>query len=97
MFVSSATGGFFANIKLYRVEGLENYFCLRERLSRGELPCLSSQIDPPTAMAEMRKLVSLLAKMSQGERNLILFLAGRVFKKQGGMKAGRKLASSASP
>ncbi len=38
MFVSSASGGFFANIKLYRVEGLEKYFCLRERLSRGELP-----------------------------------------------------------
>jgi len=33
--------------------------------------------------------------MSQGDSNLILFLAGRVFKKQGGMKAGRKLASSA--
>jgi hypothetical protein len=44
----------------------------------------------------MRKLVCLLAKMSQGDRNLILFLAGRVFKKQGGMKAGQKLASSAS-
>jgi hypothetical protein len=42
------------------------------------------------------KLVSLLAKMSQGDRNLILFLAGRVFKKQGGLKAGGKLASSAS-
>ena len=57
VFVSSATGCFFAkavkhrtegflqasrsvgsNIKLCRVEGLENYFCLRERLSRGELP-----------------------------------------------------------
>jgi hypothetical protein len=44
----------------------------------------------------MRKLVSLLAKMSQGHRNLILFLAGRVFKKQGGMRAERKLASTAS-
>jgi hypothetical protein len=44
----------------------------------------------------MRKLVSVLAKISQGDRILILFLAGRVFKKQGGMKAGRKLASSAS-
>jgi transcriptional regulator with XRE-family HTH domain len=42
----------------------------------------------------MRKLVSLLAKMSQEDRNLILFLAGRVSKKQGGMKAGRKPASS---
>jgi len=40
--------------------------------------------------ALMRKLVSLLAKMSQDDRNLILFLAGRVSKKQGGMKAGRK-------
>jgi hypothetical protein len=55
VFVSSATGCFFANIKLYRVEGLENYFCLRERLSRGELPRLSSQIDPPTAMAKAAK------------------------------------------
>ena len=42
----------------------------------------------------MKKLVSLLAKMDQEDRNLILFLAGRVSKKQGGMKAGRKLASS---
>jgi transcriptional regulator with XRE-family HTH domain len=42
----------------------------------------------------MRKLVSLLAKMSQDDRNLILFLAGRVSKKHGGMKARRKLASS---
>jgi transcriptional regulator with XRE-family HTH domain len=42
----------------------------------------------------MRKLVSLLAKMSQDDRNLILFLAGRMSKKHGGMKAGRKLASS---
>jgi hypothetical protein len=31
----------------------------------------------------MKKLVSLLAKMSQDDRNLILFLAGRVSKKQG--------------
>src|SRR6266436_7968376 len=31
----------------------------------------------------MRKLVSLLAKMSQDDRNLVLFLAGRVSKKQG--------------
>lgn len=44
----------------------------------------------------MRKLVSLLAKMEQGDRNLILFLAGRVSKKQGGMKAGRKSTSSAA-
>jgi transcriptional regulator with XRE-family HTH domain len=44
----------------------------------------------------MRKLVSLLAKMSQDDRNLILFLAGRVSKKRGGMKAGRKSASSAA-
>jgi hypothetical protein len=40
--------------------------------------------------------VSVLAKISQGDRILILFLTGRVFKKQGSMKAGRKLASSAS-
>jgi transcriptional regulator with XRE-family HTH domain len=39
----------------------------------------------------MRKLVSLLAKISQDDRNLILFLAGQVSKKR--MKAGRKLAS----
>src|SRR5713101_2843183 len=49
-----------------------------------------------SAASLMRKLVSLLAKMSQEDRNLILFLAGRVSKKQGGMKAGRKLASSAA-
>ena len=42
----------------------------------------------------MRKLVSLLAKMSQDDRNLILFLAGRVSKKQGGIKTGRKPASN---
>jgi len=42
----------------------------------------------------MRKLVSLLAKMSQDDRNLILFLAGRVSKKQGGMKTRRKVASN---
>ena len=44
----------------------------------------------------MKKLVSLLAKMDQEDRNLILFLAGRVAKKQGGVKAGRKLASGAA-
>jgi hypothetical protein len=44
----------------------------------------------------MRKLLPLLAKMSQDDRNLILFMAGRVSKKQGGMKAGRKLVSSAA-
>ncbi len=44
----------------------------------------------------MRKLVSLLAKMSQDDRNLILFLAGRVSKKQGRVKTGRKAASSAA-
>ena len=42
----------------------------------------------------MRKLVSLLAKMSPDDRNLVLFLAGRVSKKQGRVKAGRKPASS---
>ena len=44
----------------------------------------------------MKKMVGLLAKMDQQDRNLILFLAGRVSKKRGGMKAGRKLASSAA-
>ena len=43
----------------------------------------------------MRKLLPLLARMDQEDRNLILFLAGRV-SKQGGMKAGRKLASRAA-
>jgi len=43
----------------------------------------------------MKKMVGLLAKMDQEDRNLILFLAGRVSKKQGGTKAGRKPASSA--
>ncbi len=44
----------------------------------------------------MRKLLPLLAKMDQEDRNLILFMAGRVSKKQGGTKAGCKLASSAA-
>jgi transcriptional regulator with XRE-family HTH domain len=44
----------------------------------------------------MRKLLPLLAKMSQDDRNLILFIAGRVSKKRGGMKAVRKQASSAA-
>ena len=35
----------------------------------------------------MKKMVGLLAKMDQEDRNLILFLAGRVSKKRGGMKA----------
>src|ERR1700739_1394504 len=43
----------------------------------------------------MKKMVSLLAKMDQKDRHLILFLAGRVCKKQSGTKAGRKPASSA--
>jgi transcriptional regulator with XRE-family HTH domain len=38
----------------------------------------------------MKKMVGLLAKMDQEDRNLILFLAGRVSKRQGGTKAGRK-------
>ena len=42
----------------------------------------------------MRKLVPLLAKMSQDDRNLILFMAGRVSKKRGGMKRGRKTAGT---
>jgi hypothetical protein len=42
----------------------------------------------------MQKLVPLLAKMSQDDRNLILFMAGRVSKKRGGMKRGRKAASN---
>jgi transcriptional regulator with XRE-family HTH domain len=44
----------------------------------------------------MKKLVSLLAKMSQDDRNLILFMAGRVAKRQGGMKRGRKLLASSA-
>jgi hypothetical protein len=44
----------------------------------------------------MNKMVGLLAKMDQEDRNLILFLAGRVSKKPGGMEAGRKTASSAA-
>jgi transcriptional regulator with XRE-family HTH domain len=44
----------------------------------------------------MRKLLPLLSKMEQKDRNLILFMAGRVSKKQGGTKVGRKLASSAA-
>jgi transcriptional regulator with XRE-family HTH domain len=44
----------------------------------------------------MNKMVGLLAKMDQEDRNLILFLAGRVSKKRGGMKAVRKPASSAA-
>jgi transcriptional regulator with XRE-family HTH domain len=44
----------------------------------------------------MNKMVGLLAKMDQEDRNLILFLAGRVSNKRGGKKAGRKPASSAA-
>ncbi|HEY6128184.1 MAG TPA: helix-turn-helix domain-containing protein [Candidatus Acidoferrum sp.] len=44
----------------------------------------------------MRKMLPLLAKMSQEDRNLILFIAGRVSKKQGSTRAGRKSASSAA-
>jgi transcriptional regulator with XRE-family HTH domain len=44
----------------------------------------------------MNKLVPLLAKMEQQDRNLILYLAGRVSQKRGGMKAGRKSASSSA-
>ena len=44
----------------------------------------------------MKKMVGLLAKMDQEDRNLILFLAGRVSKKRGGMKAVRKPASRAA-
>jgi hypothetical protein len=44
----------------------------------------------------MRKLLPLLAKMDQEDRNLILFMAGRVSQKQGGMKARRKSAASAA-
>jgi hypothetical protein len=44
----------------------------------------------------MNKLVPLLAKMEQQDRNLILFLAGRVSQKRGGMKAGRKPASTSA-
>ena len=42
----------------------------------------------------MRKLLPLLAKMDQEDRDLILFLAGRVSKKRGATKAGQKPASS---
>jgi transcriptional regulator with XRE-family HTH domain len=41
----------------------------------------------------MKKLVSLLAKMDQEDRNLILFLARRV-SKGGGVKTRRKLAAN---
>ena len=44
----------------------------------------------------MRKMLPLLTKMNQDDMNLILFLAGRVSKKRGGMKAVRKSASSAA-
>jgi len=44
----------------------------------------------------MNKMVGLLAKMDQEDRNLILFLAGRASKKRGSMNARRKLASSAA-
>lgn len=43
----------------------------------------------------MRKLLPLLAKMDQEDRNLILFLAARVSKKRVGTKTVRKPASSA--
>ena len=41
----------------------------------------------------MQKLVPLLAKMSQDDRNLILFMAGRVSRKRG-TKVKRKAASA---
>ena len=41
----------------------------------------------------MYKLVPLLAKMSQDDRNLVLFIAGRVAKRHDGMKRGRKPAT----
>ena len=44
----------------------------------------------PSGKLLIRKLVPILAKMSQDRRNLILFMAGRVAKKHGGMKRGRK-------
>jgi hypothetical protein len=44
----------------------------------------------------MKKLVSLPATKDQEDRNLILFLAGRVSKKQGGVKAGRTASSAAA-
>jgi hypothetical protein len=44
----------------------------------------------------MRKLLPLLAKMEQQDRNLILFMAGRVSNKRGGMKAGRKASNAAA-
>jgi hypothetical protein len=44
----------------------------------------------------MKKLVSLLAKRDQEGRNLILFLAGRVSKNQGGAKAGHTASSAAA-
>jgi hypothetical protein len=44
----------------------------------------------------MRRMLPLLAKMSQDDRNLILFLAGRVSKKRGGVKAGRTASSAAA-
>jgi hypothetical protein len=44
----------------------------------------------------MKKLVSLLAKMDQEDRNLISFLAGRVSNKQGGVKVGRTASSAAA-
>ena len=44
----------------------------------------------------MKKMVGLLAKMDQEDRNLIPYLAGRVSKKRGGTKTVRKPASSAA-
>jgi transcriptional regulator with XRE-family HTH domain len=44
----------------------------------------------------MRKMLPLLAKMNQDDKNLILFMAGRVSNNRGGMKAGRKPASNAA-
>jgi hypothetical protein len=44
----------------------------------------------------MRKMLPLLAKMNQDDKNLILFMAGRVSNNRGGTKAGRKPASNAA-
>ncbi|HEY6129239.1 MAG TPA: helix-turn-helix domain-containing protein [Candidatus Acidoferrum sp.] len=43
----------------------------------------------------MKKLVPLLSKMDQDDRNLILAMAGRVSKKKNGVKRARKAASNA--
>jgi hypothetical protein len=53
VFVSSATGCFFANIKLYRVECFEN--CFASGVVKSKRAAVALFSDPPTAVAKAAK------------------------------------------